>query len=142
MQCSTQVQTSLSDRLAPPSAKEGTSELLACLTLVAPSGMTAEDRNAWVRVARQTLKGMPADLLKRGCDEARKRCRFASEIVPLIFETVEAAWESRQRLAEWDAARERNKHLPRIERKAPDYITPEEAAEILREVGLKPKCAA
>ena len=133
-QCSTQVPTSHSERLAPPNAKEGTSELLACLTLVAPSGMSADDRNAWVQVARQTLKGVPADLLKRGCAEARKRCRFASEIVPTIFETVGREWESRKRRAYEDALLERNKDAPRLER--PEYVTPEEARRILREVGL------
>jgi hypothetical protein len=40
---------------------------MACLTLVAPSGMTAEDRQAWVAVAKATLTGIPADLLARGC---------------------------------------------------------------------------
>jgi hypothetical protein len=49
---------SLSDaqaRIKPASSVAGTAELAACLTLVAPSGMSAEDRNAWLQVARATL---------------------------------------------------------------------------------------
>jgi hypothetical protein len=90
--------TSLSDRLEPCGAKQGTAELMACLTLVAPSGMTTEDRLAWVAVAKQTLTGMPADLLARGCDKARRTCRFASEIVPTIIEEAEADWNWRKRM--------------------------------------------
>lgn len=71
---------------------------MACLTLVAPSGMTTEDRQAWVAVAKQTLTGMPADLLARGCDRARKTCRFASEIVPTIVEEAEGDWNWRKRM--------------------------------------------
>lgn len=104
--------------------------MLACLTLVAPSGMTTEDRNAWVQVARQTLKGMPADLLKMGCAEARKRCRFASEIVPTIFECVEADWNRRRRIAADHAAR-RAPRLPEPERWVPE---PGELRRIMREV--------
>jgi hypothetical protein len=112
----------------------GTAELLACLTLVAPSGMTAEDRNAWVQVARETLRGIPADLLQRGCKKARETCRWANEIVPTILEEVRDQWSWRlKRLAEERAAFE-NRNAPRIERKPPEAIPHEETQRILNEV--------
>jgi len=96
--------------------------------------MTAEDRNAWVQVARQTLRGMPADLLKRGCQEARKRCRFASEIVPTIIETVEAAWQGRERFEREQRILEANRNAPRLTQAEPEYVTAEEMRQIIREV--------
>ena len=115
--CSTQATTSVSEceaRLEPCGAKTGTAELMACLTLVAPSGMSAEDRHAWVSVARQTLSGIPADLLKWGCHEARSKCRFASEIVPLIIETVGSSWEWRKRRIVEEREREEMAKTPRL----------------------------
>ncbi len=44
----------------------------------------------------QTLSGIPGDLLERGCAEARRRCRFPSEIVPTIMATVGEQWEWRK----------------------------------------------
>lgn len=87
---------------------------MACLTLVAPSGMSAEDRHAWVAVARQTLSGIPADLLKWGCAEARAKCRFASEIVPLILETVTISWERRQQAVEYARRAVENAGKPKL----------------------------
>lgn len=83
------------DRLAPATLKQGKAELGACLTLVSPSGLTADDRKEWLAVAMQTLSGIPADLLAEGCAEARKRCRFPSEIVPMIVQEVETRWKWR-----------------------------------------------
>lgn len=102
---------------------------MACLTLVAPSGMTAEDRQAWVAVAKATLTGMPADLLAAGCKKARETCRFASEIVPTIMETARASWNMRMRLER----EEREAKTPRLEK--PEYppIPHEETQRILRE---------
>lgn len=80
--------------------QQGKSELGGCLTLVSPSGLTADDRKEWIAVAMQTLSGIPADLLAEGCAEARRRCRFPSEIVPTIMEAIGKRWEWRK-----DAAR-------------------------------------
>lgn len=92
--------------------------------------MTAEDRNAWVQVARATLTGIPGDLLAIGCKLARQKCRFASEIVPTIIETVGSIWEGRKRALERERQAYRN--APRLEK--PDYVTPDQAREILREI--------
>jgi hypothetical protein len=108
---------------------------MACLTLVAPTGMTAEDRDAWVKVARATLSGIPADLLAVGCKEARKRCRFASEIVPLIFETVEASWQHREKQLEWERQAFANRNAPRLTvapEKPPEYVRAEEVRKLIK----------
>jgi hypothetical protein len=125
------------ERLRPATAASGTAELMACLTLVAPTGMSAEDRDAWVKVARATLSGMPRDLLAVGCKEARKRCRFASEIVPAITETVEAEWERRKRTLEWERAAYANRHAPKLASKSapPEYIRAEEVRKLIKSLG-------
>lgn len=106
---------------------------MACLTLVAPSGMTAEDRNAWVQVARATLSGMPADLLAVGCKAARQKCRFASEIVPTIMDTVKGSWDRRKRFLEEERQAYANRHAPRLER--PEYVDPKAIRELLASLG-------
>jgi hypothetical protein len=119
-------------KMTPATAKEGTAELLACLTLVAPSGMTTEDRHAWVAVAKATLTGIPADLLKRGCKVARETCRFASEIVPAIVAETKAEWERRQRRLAEEQAAYANRHAPQLEQ--PEYVGAGEVAKLLAEL--------
>lgn len=128
-QCSVAVPTSRSNL----SAAAGEAELLACLTLVAPSGMTAEDRKAWVSVARATLSGIPADLLQRGCRKARETCRFASEIVPVIVETTRAEWDWRKHAA----AEQARDQLARIPPPVREPIPREETQRILREIAAE-----
>lgn len=106
---------------------------MACLTLVAPSGMSAEDRNAWVQVARATLTGIPADLLAVGCKTARQKCRFPSEIVPTILETVQTAWSYRQRALSEARALYANRNAPKLEK--PEYVDPKEMRKLIRSLG-------
>jgi hypothetical protein len=106
---------------------------MACLTLVAPSGMTAEDREAWCAVARQTLSGIPADLLERGCKVVRLKCRFASEIVPTIMEEVGTAWEWRKRRLGEELAAQANREAPRLEGPKYEAVPHEETQRIIRE---------
>lgn len=120
------------ERLKPCGERDGTAELLACLTLVAPSGMNAEDRKAWVAIARKTLTGIPADLLKRGCDKARRTCRLAADIVPTIEAEVRATWDHRKRLLE--EAKGEASQAPRIGGRRPfNHIPHEETQAIIRE---------
>lgn len=79
----------LSPCSTPITERDATSELLACLLLVAPPSLTAEDRAAWIAVARQTVAGMPVEQFRAGCQRAREMCRFASEIIPTIFGNTE-----------------------------------------------------
>jgi hypothetical protein len=118
--------------LAPINAKAGTAELMACLTLVAPSGMTAQDRQAWVAVAKQTLSGIPGDLLQFGCKKARETCRFASEIVPTIMSEVGDIWERRKRTLATLKVQWNQRNMPRLEQKEPEYVRPEQIAELIK----------
>lgn len=97
--------------------------------------MSAEDRNAWVQVARQTLRGMPADLLRQGCAVARKTCKFASEIVPTIIEDVGTQWERRKREMANMEAQHRQRHMPRLERHEPEYVSAEEVRNLIASIG-------
>lgn len=102
----------------------------ACLTLVSPSGLTADDRKEWLAVAMKTLSGIPADLLQRGCEAARLKARFPSEIVPTIMETIGKQWEWRKQ----DAARAAEIVTERIE--APkEYVDPKLLRDLVRSIG-------
>ena len=103
-------------------------ELAACLALVAPVGMTEEAKADWLTVAWETLRHLPADLLRSGCVEARKSCDHPAKIVPAIVAATRDSLASRHRASEWDA--------PRTALPKPDYCTAAEAAEILRQFGL------
>lgn len=93
--CSATGTTNARCDLTPATLRLGKAELGACLTLVSPSGLTADDRREWIAIAMKTLSGIPADLLEAGCAEARLRCRFPSEIVPTIVAAVETEWNWR-----------------------------------------------
>ena len=123
------------EALRPAGEKFGTGQLLACLTLVAPSGLTASDRNEWVRIAKETLTGMPGDLLQRGCQEARMTCRFPSEVVPSIVATVRDEWERRKRDYRRALADEANGQAPRIEQETIEYATAAHFAKLVRSLG-------
>lgn len=102
-------------------------ELTACLALTAPVGMTEESRREWLTVAWDTLKHIPPADLARGARAARQTCDHPAKIVPAIVKAV-------AELRPWEKYRSPADPVPQIEAK---YVTPEEAAEILREVGLK-----
>lgn len=121
-------------KLAPATLKQGKSELGACLTLVSPSGLNADDRREWLAVAMATLSGIPADLLSRGCERARKTCRFPSEIVPAILDEVERAWQFRKEdLERWRAKLKRRDDPPAL----PDpkeYVSAEEIRKLIKSI--------
>lgn len=121
-------------RLEPADSDHFRNELTACLALVVPVGMTEEGRSEWLSVAWATLNHLPADLLSLGCKKARETCDHPSKIVPTIISETRESMESRRNSEREYRVGEPPKELPR-----PNYVTPEEAAEILREVGLKPK---
>jgi len=97
--------------------------------------MSAADRNEWLAVAAATLSGIPADLLAEGCRVARERCRFASEIVPTIHDTVKDRWAVRRRNLEWARQAEANRNAPRLESK-PDYVRPEQIRELIKSLRM------
>lgn len=117
--------------LAPASNTQFRNELTACLVLTAPVGMTEEAKAEWLAVAWQTLKHLPSDLLSAGCIEARKTADHPSKIVPAISGYAESRLAARKRLE-----RDYPTALP-APRESPNYCTPEEASEILKQYGLK-----
>ena len=90
--------------------------------------MTEEAKRDWLRVAWDTIGHLPPDALEAGCREARKTCDHPSKIVPTILATTE------QRM-KWRRNAVRDTDQPRLPR--PAYCTPAEAAQILKEYGLK-----
>jgi hypothetical protein len=82
--------------LAPAVGDDFACQLSPTLALVAPAGMSEDDQVAWLATAGQTLAGMPADLLARGCAAARRKADHPSKIVAAIFAEVGAAWDSRK----------------------------------------------
>lgn len=117
--------------LAPAGAEQFQRQLTACLALCSPSGMSEDDRREWLRAAWGALHGIPADLLKRGCAEARRRADHPAKIVPIIMAEVEDAWRRRK------AGDVRSEPAPAP---AEDFVrcTPEEAAAIRAEFGIGP----
>lgn len=119
------------EALRPATADDFLRELTGCLALCAASGMSDDDRKEWLITARATLSGIPADLLARGAAVARKYSDHPSKIVPAIIREIETPWENRKRAHSTPA--EIAAETPRD----PNYISPEDAAKILAEYGLK-----
>jgi hypothetical protein len=125
-----ELQSQCSARLQPASPDDFRNELTACLTLVAPVGMTEEAKRDWLAVAWGTLSHLPSDLLSRGCKVARETCDHPSKIVPAIFAETEQGMKWRLESLACDS-----REQPRLPK--PDYVKPEEATEILKQFGLK-----
>lgn len=118
-------------RCEPATKSQGVAELGACLTLVSPSGLSAEDRKEWLAVAMKTLSGIPADLLQMGCEYARLHCKFPSEIVPTIMERVGKAWQWRKD----DAARAAEAARPRQIEAPKECVDPKLIRDLIRSIG-------
>jgi hypothetical protein len=74
---------------------EFAANMVPCLDLVAPVGMTTEDRRTWLNAAFLALDGIPVALLKRGCEAAMRRADHPAKIVAIIHAEVEQAWRWR-----------------------------------------------
>jgi len=85
--------------LDPASPAEVVQELTPCLALVAPVGMTVDDRRAWFAAAIVALKGVPIALVKRGAEEALRTADHPSKIVSTILRTIADDWAWRKRNA-------------------------------------------
>ena len=124
--------TTMPENLRPATREQFRNELTSCLTLTAPSGMTTEDRNEWLRVAWGTLRDIPPDMLALGCKKAREIADHPSKIVPTIMREVGPWLETRRRNA---GPLERSIPAERQLTK-PEYVTPEQMAEIRKEFGI------
>jgi hypothetical protein len=101
-----------------------------CLTLVAPSGMSRDDRRGWAHAAHQAIGDVPADMLKRAAKEAMRTADHPSKIVPAINRVI---------AAEREAERLRDITTIRPVAFIPDKRAPvphEETQAILRDAGL------
>jgi hypothetical protein len=107
-------------------------ELTACLALVAPVGMTEDSRREWLAVAWDTLRHIPPKDLASGARIARQTCDHPAKIVPAIIKAVEE-------LRPWEKYTRSDPVYDRPQLESPDTIrcTPEEARQILDEVGIK-----
>jgi hypothetical protein len=116
-------------KLEPASVHDFNLELLSCLTLCSPVGMTDADRAEWVKVARAALHDLPLDLLREGCSAARLEADHPAKIVPAIMRTVRDAMRARYRM-------QPGERIPPERRIEPDYVKPGEAIAILEKHGL------
>lgn len=107
-------------------------ELTACLTLVAPVGMTEEAKREWLMVAWDTLKHLDRTEIEIGARKAREKCDHPAKIVPAILKAIEEEMPWRSIIRNSIADDRPTERLP-----APDYVTHEEAREILDEFGIK-----
>ena len=69
--------------------------------------MSQGDRAEWIKVAKVTIGDIPAGPFQTGCAAARRKCRFANELVPTILEESAqwAGWlrsAARRARAEWE----------------------------------------
>lgn len=87
----------LTASLTPARREQFRDQLTACLTLVAPSGMAPADRDEWLRTAWITVQHLPADLLVRGCDVARRTCDHPSKIVATVMREVDTTMAQRRK---------------------------------------------
>lgn len=81
-----------------------------------------------------TIGDIPLSILRRACEQARRNCDHPAKIVPFIckFEPDGVRWANETlRHAQ---ARVDNFNAPRIAKQEPEYITPEEMAELKNEL--------
>lgn len=124
----------LNEKLRPAPVTETVALLTACLSLVKPVGMSAEDTQAWLRVAARELSDLPPDLLASGCAEARRTCTHHGQIVPTIIKATSEMMALRRDMAR---RAERKPALPKPGEGARWTPLPGELEAIKREVAEK-----
>lgn len=83
--------------LKPATAKDFHEHLGPMLTLIAPTGMNEAGRTEWLRVAADTLHGIPVDLLASSCAKARFEVDHPAKVMKFIGGEVREEWEERKR---------------------------------------------
>lgn len=122
--------------LMGPTLDQIMAALSRCLTLTAPSGMTAEDRTEWLTIGAQELVDVPSVYFEDACSEARRTCDHPSKIVPAILGFKPPMWLSRSFLSRHlHEARLKLENLgaPRLEQKAEVQI--DERREVAASMG-------
>lgn len=120
--------------LQPADDVEFITILTPCLQLVAPVGMTEDDRDTWFEAARLALIDVPADLLAQGAKHAMIHADHPSKIVPLIArEAAKALASRRSASAIWAGADNAPTALPAPGAEKP---TRDEVTEICKQYGV------
>lgn len=81
--------------LTPASANDFFEHLGPLLVLIAPTGMTQDARTEWLKVAADTLAGIPVDLLAKSCAAARFEIDHPAKVMKFIGAEVKAEWDAR-----------------------------------------------
>lgn len=81
--------------LMPATSDDFFSHLGPLLVLIAPTGMTQEARTEWLKVAADTLAGIPVDLLASSCKAARFEVDHPAKVLRFIGGQVKAEWDAR-----------------------------------------------
>ena len=92
--------------------------------------MNEGDRREWLEAAFIAVGDLPIALLERGAKAALQTADHPSKIVPAIMREIEADLKRRKTIYISEPRISRERHI------APQYCTPEEAANILAEYGL------
>ncbi|MES2295226.1 MAG: hypothetical protein V4527_18160 [Pseudomonadota bacterium] len=95
--------------------------------------MTEGARTEWFKVARGTVGHLPLDLLRIGCDHARKVADHPAKIIPAITAETERLFNERRRSIAED--RERQSRLPPptkrdVMNRRGEAMSPEDTAEL------------
>lgn len=131
--CNRRSQALRAAQLEPATPGEAVVQLGACLALVGPSGMSDDNRAEWLKVAQHTLADLPADLIERGCEVARRKCRFPSEVVPAIIEEVQTAMSLRR--YRYEKAIGPQSFVKPEPAPDPEYVDPAEVAALIKSIG-------
>lgn len=106
--------------LVPATPTDFFEHLGPLLVLIAPSGMTEAGRTEWLKVAGDTLHGIPVDLLASACAAARLEVDHPAKVMRFIGSRVKEEWDARVA------------HLARL-RKLEDGPTPAPAPEMIED---------
>lgn len=124
----------LEAKLAPRSLEEIMAALSRCLTLTAPTGMTAEDRTEWLTIAAPELADLPSMIFDDACAHARRTCDHPAKIIPAILKFEPPHYASatfaQKRLAD-AKARLANIDAPRLQQQD----NPEERQQLAASMG-------
>lgn len=130
--------------LTPATPTDFFEHLGPLLVLIAPTGMTQEARTEWLKVAADTLNGIPVDLLAKSCAAARFEIDHPAKVLRFIGGQVKEEWDARiAHLARLRALEAGPAAAPApetlIEDNSPIEMTPEEIAAMpapLRKMAL------
>lgn len=128
----------VSAELESATAVEFITILTPCLQLVAPVGMSEDDRDIWFEAAQLALADVPADLLRRGAKHAMMHADHPSKIVPAIMREIADSLRARRNVGATEAAIWQGADNPRAALPAPggERATKAELDSICRRYGV------